>query len=152
MKKILALLLCVALALSLVACGAEKNSNPDDNTDTVVTTTAEGIGTTTADETVTATTDKEVDIMISQANAQAEILIAEGEAEYMKILSDAYADPDKAQFYNFVRSLDAAKASLTNGKNVLFLGPDSPLTQIFYTTEPEEAPASIPVAVMPDAE
>ena len=62
MKKVFALLLCVALALSLVACGAEKKSNPDDSTDTVVTTTAEGIGTTTtADETVTATTDKEVD-------------------------------------------------------------------------------------------
>lgn len=79
-------------------------------------------------------TDKEVEIKISQANAQAEILQAEGEAEYMRILSDAYADPDKAEFYNFVRSLDAAKASLTNGKNVLFLGPDSPLTQIFYET------------------
>ena len=91
-------------------------------------------------------TDKEVEIMISQANAQAEILQAEGEAEYMRILSDAYADPDKAEFYNFVRSLDAAKASLTNGKNVLFLGPDSPLTQIFYETglaqaEPQPAPA-----------
>lgn len=77
-------------------------------------------------------TDKEVEIMISQAKAQAEILEAEGEAEYMRILSDAYADPDKAEFYNFVRSLDAAKASLTNGSNILFLGPDSPLTQIFY--------------------
>ena len=77
-------------------------------------------------------TDKEVEIMISQAKAQAEILQAEGEAEYMRILSDAYSDPDKAEFYNFVRSLDAAKASLTNGSNILFLGPDSPLTQIFY--------------------
>ena len=77
-------------------------------------------------------TDKEVDIMISQAKAQAEVLEAEGEAEYMKILSDAYSDADKADFYNFVRSLDAAKASLTNGDNVLILGEDSPLAQIFY--------------------
>ena len=77
-------------------------------------------------------TDKEVDIMISQAKAQAEILEAEGEAEYMKILSDAYSDADKADFYNFVRRLDAAKASLTNGDNVLILGEDSPLAQIFY--------------------
>ena len=79
-------------------------------------------------------TDKEVEIMISQAKAEAEILEAEGEAEYMRILSDAYADAEKAEFYNFVRSLDAAKASLTNGSNILFLGPDSPLTQIFYET------------------
>lgn len=77
-------------------------------------------------------TDKEVDIMISQAKAQAEVLEAEGEAEYMRILSDAYSNSDKADFYNFVRSLDAAKASLTGKDNVLFLSPDSPLAQIFY--------------------
>lgn len=77
-------------------------------------------------------TDKEVEIMLSEAKAHAEVLQAEGEAEYMRILSDAYSDPDKADFYNFVRSLDAAKASLTNEENVLILGPDSPLAQIFY--------------------
>lgn len=82
-------------------------------------------------------TDKEVEIMVSEAKSQAEILVAEGEAEYMRVLSDAYADPDKAEFYNFVRSLDAAKASLTNGSNILFLGPDSPLAKIFYSTGDE---------------
>ena len=81
-------------------------------------------------------TDKEVEIMLSKAEAQAEILRAEGEAEYMKILSAAYSDPAKAEFYNFVRSLDAAKASLSGGNNVLFLTPDSPLVQIFYDTAP----------------
>lgn len=55
------------------------------------------------------TTDKEVSIMLSEANAQAEQTIAEGEAEYMKILSDAYADDSRSEFYSFVRSLDAAK-------------------------------------------
>ena len=96
-------------------------------------------------------TDKEVEIKISEANAQAEIIQAEGEAEYMRILSDAYSDPDKAEFYNFVRSLDAAKASLTNGNNILFLGPDAPLVQIFYDVGLAEAPqepqvqSSIPV-------
>lgn len=77
-------------------------------------------------------TDKEVEIMRSEAQAQAEILEAEGEAEYMRILSDAYSDPEKAEFYNFVRSLDAAKASLSGEDNVLFLSEDSPLAQIFY--------------------
>ena len=86
-------------------------------------------------------TDKEVEIMLSEAKAQAEVLQAEGEAEYMRILSDAYADPDRAEFYNFVRSLDAAKASLTNEENVLILGPDSPLAQIFYDAGLEAAPA-----------
>lgn len=77
-------------------------------------------------------TDKEVQIMLSEARAQAEVLIAEGEAEYMRILADAYSDESKAEFYNFVRALDAAKTSLTGTNNVLFLTPDSPLAQIFY--------------------
>lgn len=77
-------------------------------------------------------TDKEVQIMLSEAAAQAEMLEAEGEAEYMRILSDAYADPERADFYNFVRSLDAAKASLTGSRNVLFLDRTSPLAEIFY--------------------
>ena len=77
-------------------------------------------------------TDKEVQIMLSEARAQAEVLIAEGEAEYMRILADAYSDESKAEFYNFVRALDAAKTSLTGTDNVLFLTPDSPLAQIFY--------------------
>ena len=80
-------------------------------------------------------TDKEVQIMLSEAKAAAEATEAEGEAEYMRILSDAYNDPDKAEFYNFVRSLDAAKISLKNQGNVLFLSKDSPLAQIFYGTD-----------------
>lgn len=78
-------------------------------------------------------TDKEVQIMLSQAKAKAEALVAEGEAEYMRIMSAAYAAPEKADFYSFVRALDAAKVSLTNGGNTLFLSKDSPLAQIFYS-------------------
>ncbi len=77
-------------------------------------------------------TDRETQIIVSRAKAQAEALMAEGEAEYMRILSDAYSDPDKADFYSFVRSLDAAKKSLSNDSNMLILGGDSPLTEIFY--------------------
>ena len=76
--------------------------------------------------------DREVQIIVSRAKADAEVLIAEGEAEYMKILSDAYNNPEKAEFYNFVRSLDAAEGSLTSKGNILILGPESPLTKIFY--------------------
>lgn len=78
-------------------------------------------------------TDKEVQIMLSAAEADAQKLEGEGEAEYMRILSDAYADPAKAEFYSFVRSLDAARASLGgSGSNVLFLDRSSPLAEIFY--------------------
>lgn len=77
------------------------------------------------------TTDKEVSIMISDAEAKAEAIIAEGEAEYMKILSDAYADPDKADFYSFVRAMDAVKASITGDNKTIILTEDSPIAQIF---------------------
>jgi len=78
-------------------------------------------------------TDKTVSITLSSAKAQAEQIVAEGEATYMQILASAYNDPAKADFYNFVRSLDAAKLSLIgSGNNVLYLTPDSPLAALFY--------------------
>ncbi|MCI8578495.1 MAG: protease modulator HflC [Lachnospiraceae bacterium] len=77
-------------------------------------------------------TTKEVSMMKSEARAQAEKIIAEGEAQYMQILSDAYNDASKADFYNFVRSLDAARASLKNGNNTLILDKSSPIAEIFY--------------------
>lgn len=78
------------------------------------------------------TTDKEVTVMISDAEKEAEILIAEGEAEYMRILSEAYADESRQEFYSFVRSLDALKASMTGQNKTVFLSPESPIAQIFY--------------------
>lgn len=77
------------------------------------------------------TTDKEVAISISQAEAEAEKIIAEGEAEYMRILSDAYNEEDRSDFYSFVRSLDAAKNSLKGGNKTLILDSTSPIAQIF---------------------
>ena len=78
------------------------------------------------------TTDMEVTMMLSEANKQAEILVAEGEAEYMRILSEAYADASRTDFYTFVRSLDALKVSMVGGNKTLFLSSDSPIAQIFY--------------------
>lgn len=77
-------------------------------------------------------TNREVNVMLSEANKKAEILTAEGEAEYMKILSEAYNDESKAEFYRFVRSLDAAKESLKGENKTLILDQSSPLAQIFY--------------------
>ena len=77
------------------------------------------------------TTDKEASITISEAEKQAEILIAEGEAEYMRILSEAYDTAEKTEFYSFVRSLDALKASMENGDKTVILSEDSPIADIF---------------------
>ncbi|MDY3920347.1 MAG: protease modulator HflC [Candidatus Limivivens sp.] len=77
------------------------------------------------------TTDKEVAIQISEAEKQAEILRAEGEAEYMRILANAYADEEKTDFYSYVRSLDALKASMSGENKTVILPADSPIAQIF---------------------
>lgn len=77
------------------------------------------------------TTDKEVSIMLSDAEAKAEATIAEGEAEYMRILSDAYSDPEKTDFYSFVRALDALKESISGDNKTVILSDDSPIAQIF---------------------
>lgn len=78
------------------------------------------------------TTDAEITVLLSEAEKEAEILIAEGEAEYMRILSEAYNDPSKAEFYSFVRSLDAIKSSMTGDNKTIILSSDSPLAQVFY--------------------
>lgn len=75
---------------------------------------------------------KEAAVLLAEAKAQAEQLRAEGEAEYMRILSDAYNNSSKAEFYEFVRSLEAAEKSLAQNGNVLILNQDSPLVDIFY--------------------
>ena len=76
-------------------------------------------------------TDKEVAIQISDAQKQAEILEAEGEQEYMKILAQAYGEEDRSEFYSFVRSLDALKTSMKGEGKTVILSADSPIAQIF---------------------
>ena len=76
-------------------------------------------------------TDKEVAIQISDAKKQAEILEAEGEQEYMKILSQAYGEDERSEFYSFVRSLEALKTSMKGEDKTVILSADSPIAQIF---------------------
>ena len=56
---------------------------------------------------------------------------ADGEAEYMRIMAEAYRDPQKADFYSYTRSLEAARASLKGDSNTLILPADSPIARIF---------------------
>ena len=78
------------------------------------------------------TTDKEVAIKVANAKRSADVLVAEGEAEYMRILKSAYDTPEKAEFYNYIRSLDALKKSLAGGNKTVILDKDSPLAKVFY--------------------
>lgn len=76
--------------------------------------------------------DKEVDILLSESEAQATVIRAEGDAQYMSILADAYDTEDKAAFYTFMISLDAARQSLSGGNKTLILDESSPLASLFY--------------------
>ena len=74
--------------------------------------------------------DRDVNIMISNAQAQAAELEAEGEAEYMRLLAEAYDSEDKKDFYEFTLALDALKKSLTGSEKTVILDANSELAQI----------------------
>ena len=74
--------------------------------------------------------DKQVNIMVSNAEAEAAVLEAEGEAEYMRLLAEAYNSKDKQEFYEFILALDALKASLTGEEKTIILDQNSDLAQI----------------------
>jgi len=76
-------------------------------------------------------TNRQVTIMVSEAEARAEQIRAEGESEYMRILAEAFAGRERAEFYEYMRSLDALAVAMRGGNKTLFLPIDSPLTRIF---------------------
>ena len=84
--------------------------------------------------------DKEVDILLSESEAEATVIRAEGDAQYMNILAKAYDTEDKADFYTFMISLDAAKKSLSGGSKTLILDENSPLASLFYAQKEQTTP------------
>ena len=74
--------------------------------------------------------DKQVNIIVSNAEAEAAKLEAEGEAEYMRMLAEAYNSEDKKDFYEFILALDALKQSLTGSEKTIILDANSELAQI----------------------
>ena len=79
--------------------------------------------------------DKQVNIIVSNAEAEAARLEAEGEQEYMRLLAEAYNTADKKDFYEFTRALDALKASLTGNDKTVIIDRDSRLGQILMNPE-----------------
>ena len=74
--------------------------------------------------------DKQVNIIVSNAQANAAKLVAEGEAEYMRLLAEAYDSPDKKDFYEFTLALDALQKSLSGDEKTIILSAESPLAQL----------------------
>lgn len=78
--------------------------------------------------------DKEAATILAEAKAQADILNGEAEAEYMRILANAYSGADKAEFYVFLRELDAMKAAMAEGERTLILDETSEIARILLGT------------------
>jgi len=74
--------------------------------------------------------DRRVGIIVSDARAEAAQIIAEGEEEYMRILSEAYYTPEREEFFLFIRGLEALRESLSGSDNTVILDRDSALAQI----------------------
>jgi membrane protease subunit HflC len=74
--------------------------------------------------------EKDVGIIVSNAKAEAAQLVAEGEAEYMRLLAEAYDTPEKREFYEFTLALDALKASLNGDEKTIILDENSELGKI----------------------
>ena len=74
--------------------------------------------------------DKQVNIIVSDAEAEAAKLVAEGEGEYMRMLAAAYDSDDKKDFYEFTLALDALKSSLDGTEKTVILDGSSSLAQI----------------------
>ncbi len=74
--------------------------------------------------------DKQVNIIVSNAQAEAAKLEAEGEAEYMRMLAAAYDTDDKKDFYEFTIALDALQRSLTGDEKTIILDANSALAKI----------------------
>ena len=74
--------------------------------------------------------DKQVNITVSNAEAEAAKLVAEGEAEYMRLLAAAYNTDEKKEFYEFTLALDTLKKSLDGSEKTVILDAESELAKI----------------------
>ena len=80
-------------------------------------------------EKIRARTDANVVVTLANARRQAEIVKGQGDATAAKIYADTYKkDPE---FYSFLRSLDAYKASFSGKSDVMVLSPESEFFKYF---------------------
>ena len=81
------------------------------------------------------------DKILAEARAEAEVVRGTGEAQSMRLLSDAYSE--NPEFYRFLRGLQADEA-IIDSKTTLFLETDSPLLRAL-----QRPPMTIPEPRLP---
>lgn len=94
--------------------------------------------------------DRQVGVSLSNARADAEKIIAEGEGEYMRILSEAFNTSEKQSFYEFVLSIEALEAAMKGESKTIILGKDSPLTKVLLSDKIENTPDIPDTPVIPE--
>ena len=72
--------------------------------------------------------NREREVIVSEARASAATLEGEGEREFMRILAAAYTGYERAEFYEFIRTLDALRLTMQGDKTLILPG-DSALTR-----------------------
>ncbi len=80
-------------------------------------------------EAIKAQADREVVVKIAEAERNARKLRGEGDAEATRIYADAYNR--SPELYEFLRSMEAYKQSMSSGDDVLVLKPDSEFFKFF---------------------
>ena len=80
-------------------------------------------------ETIRAKADREVAIKVAAAERDARKLKGEGDAEATRIYAEAYSR--NPELFNFLRSMDAYRASMQSGRDVMVLKPDSEFLRYF---------------------
>lgn len=80
-------------------------------------------------EAIKAQADREVAVMIATAEREARRVMGNGDAEATKIYATAYSQ--SPELFNFLRSMDAYKKSMSRGNDVLVLEPDSEFFRFF---------------------
>ncbi|MBN7819242.1 protease modulator HflC [Bowmanella yangjiangensis] len=84
-------------------------------------------------EIIRADIDARVTVMLADAERNARKLRGEGDAEAAKIYADAYTK--NAEFYAFLRSMDAYRKSFNSKQDVLILEPDSDFFRYMNNTK-----------------
>jgi len=73
--------------------------------------------------TITSTADKEVSIILADAQKKSEIMKGEGDGQRNKIFADAFGKD--AEFFAFIRSMEAYGSSFGSGNDMLVLDANS---------------------------
>lgn len=80
-------------------------------------------------ETIRAQADREVAVKIATAEREARLIMGQGDAEATRIYAEVYSK--NPSLFDFLRSLDAYRKSMSQGKDVLVLKPDSEFFRYF---------------------